>query len=83
MTNTTADESKAETGEILLGWISRDTLAAELGLKPDTLSRWEARRDGPPCMRIGRKVYYRRQSVEEWMLSREQARPHKSRRGRR
>jgi predicted DNA-binding transcriptional regulator AlpA len=52
-------------------------------LTPDTLSRWEARREGPPCMRIGRKVFYRRSSVEQWLLNREQSRAPRQRRARR
>lgn len=68
---------------LLAGWISREDLAEELMVKPDTLARWEARREGPPCMRIGRKVYYRQSSVRDWLLSREQSQPKRRGRGRR
>ena len=68
---------------LLADWMTRDQLAEQLMLTPDTLSRWEARREGPPCMRVGRKVFYRRTSVEEWLLSREQSQPVRSRKGRR
>lgn len=67
------NEQKADAlGEplnLLAGWISRAQLAAELGFKVDTLARWEARREGPPCSRIGRKVFYRRTAVESWLAS--------------
>ena len=39
--------------DLLAEWISREKLARALGLTTDTLSRWEARRQGPPCTRIG------------------------------
>tara|TARA_R110002072_G_scaffold254761_1_gene413609 strand:- start:976 stop:1233 length:258 start_codon:yes stop_codon:yes gene_type:complete len=57
---------------LLNGWISRVDLAIELGLSVDTLRRWEAQRRGPPCMRAGRKVYYRRAAIEEWMADQEE-----------
>ena len=68
---------------LLADWMTRDQLAEQLMLTSDTLSRWEARREGPPCMRVGRKVFYRRTSVEEWLLGREQSQPVRSRKGRR
>jgi hypothetical protein len=68
---------------LLADWIGRDQLAQELMVTADTLGRWEARREGPPCMRVGRKVFYRRTSVEQWLLSREQGRPLQVRKGRR
>jgi hypothetical protein len=68
---------------LLADWIARDQLAQQLMITTDTLSRWEARREGPPCMRVGRKVFYRRTSVEAWLLSREQGQPVRKRRTRR
>ncbi|MDO5643726.1 MAG: transcriptional regulator [Paracoccus sp. (in: a-proteobacteria)] len=53
------------------GWMSRTDLARELGLTVDTLARWETRRIGPPCIRIGRKVLYRIEAVQDWMCSQE------------
>ena len=76
-------EPAPEPSNLLADWISRDQLAQDLTIKPDTLSRWEARREGPPCMRIGRKVFYRRSSVEAWLLSREQSHPTRKRGARR
>lgn len=76
-------EPEGTSGNLLDGWISRAELAEELMVKPDTLARWEARREGPPCMRIGRKVYYRQSSVRDWLLSREQSQPKRKGRARR
>lgn len=56
---------------LLSEWMLRTELAEVLGISPDTLARWETRRIGPPCIRIGRKVMYRRGSVQDWMLEQE------------
>ena len=53
------------------GWLSRAQVAAEIGVSVDTLQRWETRRIGPPCVRIGRKVLYRADAFREWLISRE------------
>ena len=33
----------------------------------ETLRRWEGQRFGPPCVRAGRKVFYRRDGVRDWL----------------
>lgn len=63
--------SAAESGGLLDGWMSRAELACELGLSTDTLARWETRRIGPPCVRIGRRIVYRRGAVREWLVGQE------------
>ena len=67
---------------LLADWISREQLAGELGITADTLARWEARRQGPPCTRIGRKSLYRRIAVQDWIRAQEQAHPVRKSRGR-
>ena len=74
-------DPKDKPRSLLVGWISRLDLALELGLSVDTLRRWEAMRTGPPCVRAGRKVYYRRAAVEEWLEEQEQAAPRRRRSG--
>jgi len=37
----------------------------------DTLQRWETRRMGPPCVRVGRKVLYRMEAVRDWLREQE------------
>lgn len=74
-------DPKDKPRTLLVGWISRLDLALELGLSVDTLRRWEAQRFGPPCVRAGRKVYYRRAAVEEWLEEQEQAAPRRRRSG--
>ena len=54
----TASEGAApqvDTG-LLIGLLNRTDLARELTLSVDTLQRWETRRMGPHCVRVGRKV---------------------------
>lgn len=74
MTNTEPAD-RSTPGGVLHGWISRLDLALELGLTVDTLRRWEARRFGPPCVRAGRKVYYRRDAVQDWLQQQERPSP--------
>ena len=74
-------ESKDKPRSLLVGWISRLDLALELGLSVDTLRRWEAQRIGPPSVRAGRTVYYRRTADEEWLEEQEQAAPRRRRAG--
>jgi predicted DNA-binding transcriptional regulator AlpA len=64
-------EPAAGTAPLLSGWLTRAQVAAEIGLSADTLARWETRRIGPPCVRIGRKVLYRAEAFREWLVSRE------------
>ena len=59
-----------DTG-LLTGWLNRTDLARELTLSVDTLPRWETRRMGPPCVRVGRKVLYRMEAVRDWLREQE------------
>lgn len=61
----------SEKSSILDDWMSRGELAAELLVSVDTLARWEVRRLGPPSVRLGRRVYYRREAVQTWLVSQE------------
>jgi hypothetical protein len=60
-----------EAGPLLGGWLTRAQVATEIGVSVDTLQRWETRRIGPPCVRIGRKVLYRAEAFRDWLVSRE------------
>jgi excisionase family DNA binding protein len=51
--------------------MTREALAAQIGVSATTLQRWANRRHGPPYVRIGRKVLYRTAAVQEWLVSRE------------
>ncbi len=55
-------------------WLTRAVLAAALGVRSDTLARWESRRTGPPCVRVGRHALYRIDAVREWLVALERRR---------
>ena len=40
-----------------------------------TAQRQRAQRLGPPFIKLGRKVYYRRAAIEAWLLAQEQEQP--------
>lgn len=71
MENINLSETEPEGTNLLGGWLERAELARELTLSIDTLQRWETRRVGPPCVRIGRKVLYRKDAVREWLREQE------------
>ena len=69
--NETAEVIADEDTGLLAGWLDRANLARELTLSVDTLQRWETRRVGPPCVRVGRKVLYRMEAVRDWLRDQE------------
>ena len=58
---------KTDKPGLLNDWISREDLAHQLSVTTDTLARWATQGSGPPRIRIGRSVLYRRSSVEKWL----------------
>lgn len=56
---------------VLDGWITRAQAGDQMGVSQDTLARWETQRKGPPCIRLGRKVYYRIDAIRDWMREQE------------
>lgn len=71
MENINLSDAEPEDTNLLGGWLERAELARELTLSIDTLQRWETRRVGPPCVRVGRKVLYRKDAVREWLREQE------------
>jgi predicted DNA-binding transcriptional regulator AlpA len=59
---------------ILEGFLRREELAKQLNLSPRTIDRWQASREGPPRVHVGRTILYNVQSVREWLQSRERVR---------
>ena len=56
--------------------IPADTFAREiLRACPRTEKRLRARREGPPYIRLGRRVFYRKAAIEAWLLAQEQSQP--------
>ena len=56
---------------ILSEFLTKEELAEELGRNVRTLDRWDTLRIGPPRTVIGRKVLYRRASVQKWLCAQE------------
>jgi len=52
---------------VLDEWINRDDLAEQLDLTPDTLARWATDGTGPARIKVGRRVFYRKSTVEKWL----------------
>ncbi len=77
----TTESIAKPSGGLLGGWISRTDLALQLGVSEDTLRRWDVLRSGPPCIRAGRKVFYRRTGVLEWLDDQETNAPRRKRSG--
>jgi hypothetical protein len=63
--------SEVITGDLL----GQSEAAAELHVHLSTLRRWEALDQGPPRIKIGRKVFYRRSSLRNWLLAHESGQP--------
>lgn len=54
---------------ILAGYLTPTNLAQALGVSERTVARWHRFREGPPRVEIGRKVFYRLESVNAWIAS--------------
>ena len=46
--------------------------ANTLNVSIRTLARWARLRKGPPRIKIGRTIYYRRIAIDQWLLSLEE-----------
>jgi predicted site-specific integrase-resolvase len=47
-------------------------LASELKISTKTLERWRIVGAAPPVTRVGRRIYFARESVAKWLQAREQ-----------
>jgi hypothetical protein len=61
-------------GSVLEGYIREADLAKQLNRTVRTLQRLAARRLGPPRIKIGRSVFYKIESVRNWLSQQEQPR---------
>jgi predicted site-specific integrase-resolvase len=60
-----------DVGDILDGLMSANDLAKELNVSIRTLSRWHVAGTGPTRVKLGKKTYYRKDSVHAWIESKE------------
>jgi predicted DNA-binding transcriptional regulator AlpA len=67
----------------LLGdeYLTDPQLAQGIGVSTRTLARLHAKRQGPPRVRVGKKILYKRSSVLAWLAEQEEVkRPARKRR---
>jgi hypothetical protein len=57
------------------GYLTKKRTAKELGISERTLARFHTKRQGPPRIRIGKKILYRRDSLIAWLGSQEETQP--------
>jgi len=60
------------TEKLLAEFLEQNEAAAELKVCGRTLDRWRRLGEGPPVTKIGRRVLYRRVSVQKWLAAQEQ-----------
>jgi predicted DNA-binding transcriptional regulator AlpA len=64
-----------QVSSILAGYLKAKDLALALGVSERAIARWHHFREAPPRVEIGRKVYYRLESVSAWIASCERPEP--------
>ena len=64
--------NSAETGDtgILAGYLTEADLADEFGVSRATIRKWKSLGEAPTVTRVGRKIFYARTDVRNWLLSR-------------
>jgi predicted site-specific integrase-resolvase len=58
---------ETDTVGLLNGYLTTSIVAAELAVHWRTLKRWLVSGYGPPYVRVGRRIYYRRADVTHWL----------------
>jgi predicted DNA-binding transcriptional regulator AlpA len=56
---------------LLADFLSQEEAAGELKVCERTLDRWRRLNEGPPTTKLGRRVLYRRSSLQAWLCARE------------
>jgi hypothetical protein len=64
------------TDNILEDFLTSNEAAAELNICERTLDRWRRLGEGPPITKLGRRVLYRRSSLQAWLCTCEQCTQH-------
>jgi excisionase family DNA binding protein len=57
---------------LLSDYFTQEEAATELKVSPRTIDRWRRLDEGPPITKLGRRILYRRSSVQAWLRAREQ-----------
>jgi hypothetical protein len=56
---------------ILNRYLTRAQLAKEFGICERTVDRWHARGEGPPRIKKGKLILYRKEAVHNWLVGEE------------
>ncbi|MGA7787238.1 MAG: helix-turn-helix domain-containing protein [Xanthobacteraceae bacterium] len=59
------------TEDLLADFLTQEEAASQLKVCERTLDRWRRLDEGPPITQLGRRIFYRRSSVQAWLLARE------------
>lgn len=59
--------------------LSEAAYAKARGVSIRSIQRERAQRIGPPFIRLGRRIFYRPESIEAWLLAQEQVQPRANR----
>jgi predicted site-specific integrase-resolvase len=59
------------TDGLLSDFLEEDDAANELKVCARTLHRWRRLGEGPPITKLGRRILYRRSSLQTWLRARE------------
>jgi hypothetical protein len=60
-------------GKVLADYLTEDEQAAALGLTVRTLRSWRQRGEGPPFVKVGKRVFYPIAGNAAWLKANEQA----------
>jgi predicted DNA-binding transcriptional regulator AlpA len=70
-TATDGEPDVDDTESLLADFLTQDEAAAALKICEKTLDRWRRLGEGPPITKLGRRVLYRRSSLQAWLRTRE------------
>lgn len=59
--------------------ITETEFAEARGVCLRTIQRERAQRIGPPFIRLGRRIFYRPEAIETWLIAQEQVQPRANR----
>lgn len=65
-------ENEIAASPLLKGFLTEDQLALELLTSKKSLARWHKQGRGPKRTRVGRRIFYSRAAVTEWLARCEQ-----------
>ena len=58
--------------EVMSDYFPEKKVALDLGVTVLTLRNWSVRRQGPPRVKVARKIYYHKEGMVKWLLFQEQ-----------